>query len=362
MHVFSHDGLDVAVDASPADLEWLEEFLAPSFLSRRDANPRVHVSFEALPQFTEGGMPASTGRVVFALDSGPVRLAERVTNDRVDLFATDGALAFQVLDRGRRTRVLHGDNPKSMRIRLMRVVREYAHNHSLATGGLILHAAAVALGGHAVAIAGAKGAGKTTLALRMLAAPGVEYLSNDRVLVRTGHDAVQAIAVPTVIAVRPGTRRLLPELAADLERAGDFRESARERRDHGPARPDVTGDIWRASSDQLCFCLRRSRRAAASLACVLFPSRTSSAGGGFRVMDRDEAAGALSGVLVGQHEGSYVSELFVPDPGALPTPAVMRERARDLAARVPCVVGHLADDASSAEAVEWLGECLPHVK
>ena len=361
MGVLSHDGLDVAVEAPPGDLEWLEEFLAPSFLVTRDPNARVHVSFDALPPFAGGDSPASTGRVAFALDSGPVRLAERITEDRVDLFGADGALAFQVLDRGRSTRVLRGAHPLPARVRLMRVVREYAHNHSLATGGLILHASAVALGGHAVAIAGAKGAGKTTLALRMLAAPGVEYLSNDRVLVRTGHDAVRAVAVPTVIALRPGTRRLLPELAAELERAGDFRESARERRDRGPAPPDVTGDTWRTSSEQVCFCLGRPRRAAASLACVLFPSRTPVPGNGIRVMHQDEAVGALSEVLVGHHHG-YVSELFVPEPGALPGPAIMHERARDLAALVPCVVGHLADDLSSAEAVEWLRECLPHVR
>ena len=353
--VFSHDGLDVAVDASAADLEWLEEFLAPSFVAADEGSARVRVSYDVLPPDVGVDSSAATGRVAFALDSGPVRFLERTVNDRVDLRGPDGTLMFQVHDGGRRASVLHGARPILTRVRLMRVVREYTHNHAIGTGGVMLHAAAVTVDGRAVAIAGAKGAGKTTLALKALVAPGVEYLSNDRVLVRSAQPGFDAIAVPTVIAVRPGTRRLLPQLAAALEQGGDFRESARERHARGPAPPDITGDTWRSSAEQVIGCLGRSRVAAAPLAFVFFPSRTPLRDGPFRLMARDEAADALANALVG-HPLGYTSQVFVLDPETTPHETVIRDRARALAATVPCIAGHLPDATSAAEMADWLGE------
>jgi hypothetical protein len=39
----------------------------------------------------------------------------------------------------------------------------------------------------------------------------------------------------------------------------------------------------------------------------------------------------------------------------------MLARTRALAAAVPCVVGHLPDEASSSEVIAWLAECLQQV-
>ena len=53
---------------------------------------------------------------------------------------------------GREVRVRYHANPLVARFALMRVVREYAHNHSVRTGGVMLHAAAVTFGDFAIAI------------------------------------------------------------------------------------------------------------------------------------------------------------------------------------------------------------------
>ena len=84
-----------------------------------------------------------------------------------------------------RAREYGGQSPNRLtaRVRLMRVVREYFHNAALHAGGLVLHAAAVVHDGRAIAVAGRKGAGKTTMLLRLLRDANASFLSNDRVLV-----------------------------------------------------------------------------------------------------------------------------------------------------------------------------------
>ena len=356
--VFLHDGLAISVEALPADLEWLEEFLWPAFVvadsaAKADVHVTVHPATARRTDSVEG---SALGRIAFALESGPLRFRERVAGGRVDLFDADDTLAFTASADGMTACVVHGTDHRATRIRLMRVVREYAHNHSIQTGGLVLHAAAVTMEGQALAIAGAKGAGKTTLTLRLLAAGAVEYLSNDRVLVRISGRA-QAFAVPTVIAVRPGTRRLVPELAACLGRAGDFLASVCERRARGPAPPDITGETWRASAEQVDACLGSGRRTSGTLTRVLFPSRTPLPRGAFRVMDSEEAAVALADAVIGRQFGS-VSHVFRSPPAPAPDRQEMLARTRALAAAVPCIVGHLPDAASSSDAIAWIAECL----
>jgi hypothetical protein len=359
--LFCHDGLNIAVDADAADQEWLEEFLAPAFVVRDGTDAAVRVVYTPVPTGAGSAeVGVEPGRVAFALDSGPVRLFERSDRDHVDVFMPGGALAFQVDVHEPVARVFHGTPGWQTRVRLMRVVREYAHNHSLRTGGLMLHAASIAMDGRAVAIAGAKGAGKTTLALRLLSANGVDYLSNDRLLVRSGVE-VQAFGVPTVIAVRPGTRRLLPNLTEPLSRAGDFRMSTAERRARGPAPPDVTGDTWRTSARQVCEGLGCRQTRSARLAAVLFPSRTPLARGTFRRMGVDEANQALADSLVGLRAG-YLSEVFTPPPNRRITSGDITSRARELASRVPCFVAHVSDATPPTEAAEWLDECLDQLK
>ena len=265
---FAHDGLVLSVDAPDDDLRWLEEFVDPSFARVPAGEPLVRLSFEQVSGSGPGGEPA--GRVAFTLDSGAIRLPESRIGGGVRLHDASCGVAIDVTAEGRDTGIRYGGSRSRARIRLMRVVREYAHNHSVSSGGLMLHAAGLTIGGVALAIAGSKGAGKTTLALRLLALPGVGYLSNDRVLVRAQPEP-RAVAVPTVVAVRAGTRALMPEIAARLQQAGDFREHAGEREARGASAPVTDGDAWHLSPHQLCSAIDRPLAATAPLAAVLFP-------------------------------------------------------------------------------------------
>ena len=183
-------------------------------------------------------------RVAFAFDSGPITLSEVAVAGGTRFHDPVLDVAFDVSHDGFETTIRFDESRRrDARLALMRVVREYVHNHAVGTGRVILHAAAVATRQGAVALAGLKNAGKTTLALQLLsAAPEVGYLSNDRLLVAPGEELAHGI--PTVVAVRPGTRQLLPALTSRLESAGDFRASATERKAGWPAPPASRRDVW----------------------------------------------------------------------------------------------------------------------
>ena len=97
-------------------------------------------------------------------------------------------------------------------------------------GWHICHAAGLVHGGKTLGIAGFSGGGKSTLMLRLLEHPEVNYLTNDRLFIRREDDGVQAVGIPKLPRVNPGTivhnsrlhplipekqRRALLELPAD---------------------------------------------------------------------------------------------------------------------------------------------------
>ena len=112
----------------------------------------------------------------------------------------------------------------SIRMMLMRVVRELATNHLLARGALLLHASAFVLDENGVLILGPSGSGKTTLLLAALG-QGATYVANDRVFVR-GDTAVRG--VPTIVSLRAGTAAYFPGSRHGSPRAGSASKDDRE--------------------------------------------------------------------------------------------------------------------------------------
>jgi HprK-related kinase B len=72
-------------------------------------------------------------------------------------------------------------------------------------GWQICHASGLVYEGRTLGIAGFSGGGKSTLMLRLLEHPEVNYLTNDRLFIRREDDAVQAIGIPKLPRVNPGT-------------------------------------------------------------------------------------------------------------------------------------------------------------
>jgi HprK-related kinase B len=73
-------------------------------------------------------------------------------------------------------------------------------------GAVICHASCVGVGDRGLAIAGFSGGGKSSLMLRLLENPGVQFLTNDRLFIGSVPGAgIRAIGIPKLPRVNPGT-------------------------------------------------------------------------------------------------------------------------------------------------------------
>ena len=85
-------------------------------------------------------------------------------------------------------------------------------------GWLICHAAGLVQNGRTLGIAGFSGGGKSTLMLHMLDKPGISYLTNDRLFIKSDGGTTHAAGIPKLPRVNPGTivhnRRLHPLIPA----------------------------------------------------------------------------------------------------------------------------------------------------
>jgi HprK-related kinase B len=84
-------------------------------------------------------------------------------------------------------------------------------SHYLHRGWQLCHAAGVANDTGGLAIAGLSGGGKSTLALHLMR-QGLDYVSNDRVLIRQEDGETRMIGVPKLPRINPGTALHNPSL------------------------------------------------------------------------------------------------------------------------------------------------------
>jgi len=353
-------GLRVVVEAAPAHVAWLEEFLGPAFERADGAEPDWRLSLRedaaAYRRAVDRG-PAGGARTAFAFDAKDMTLT-RLRSEGADeaLFDPTRRLVLEVAYVPRAVTVLAEPGNADARIALMRVVREFCVNRAQRRGGVLLHAAALAVGHRGIVISGPKGAGKTSLLFHALRAGSARYVSNDRVVVPGVPGPPSAWGVPTIVALRRGTLDLFPAFADRAARSGyAYRLTADEARAAGPrsvafgAKPDSL------SPAQFCRLLDVRPVACAEIAAVVVPRVTGEPGAfALRRLAEAEVAAEIPDMLFGVRGGCFISSVFA-DPADPPAPDVgaLAERCRDLLSRVPCLECRLGlgayDDAGAAD-------------
>lgn len=103
--------------------------------------------------------------------------------------------------------VLHAGTDRGERYAL-RVIRDVVLRCAEPRGWAAFHAAAGAVGGHGVLIAGASGAGKTTVLTALAAHHRADLIGSDRVLVTQA--AASVVGVPISVRIAGGTLSALP--------------------------------------------------------------------------------------------------------------------------------------------------------
>lgn len=78
-------------------------------------------------------------------------------------------------------------------------------NHFQRQGWMACHAAAVRTANKGLAISGMSGGGKSTGMLRLMEIAGTQYVTNDRLLVRNADVGADALGIPKLPRINPGT-------------------------------------------------------------------------------------------------------------------------------------------------------------
>lgn len=353
---FAYNGLTIRVySGNPSHLSWLEEFLSPQFQLLGEGTSECVVSLTADDQlFREvfrRGARIDGGRVdCFALDSNLVRLPlwQSLGPDQI-IFDPQFSVFYIVNADGTEIELLTRRNRLATRISLMRVIREFAMNHSHRAGCLIIHGSAFTIGDRGVIIAGPKRAGKTTLLIHALRAEAAAYVSNDRVVVSFDGTAPALRGMPTVVTVRRQALEMFPDLLDRLlVRSYRSRLSLSELKEgqFQPVQPGENGDFY-LSPAQFCDLLQVAPVAQAQVGALVFPRVTGRAGT-IEIEQLSVAAGAsrLTESLFSAHSAQKVSAVFV-SPGDVPNPdrATLEDLCLKLASQVRCFECRLGDDA-----------------
>lgn len=98
-------------------------------------------------------------------------------------------------------------------------------NHFQRKGWVACHAAAVRTTTRGLAISGLSGGGKSTTMLRLMEVAGTQYVTNDRLLVRSSENGTKALGIPKLPRINPGTIVTNARLAGiiDEEREDELR-------------------------------------------------------------------------------------------------------------------------------------------
>lgn len=98
---------------------------------------------------------------------------------------------------------------------VMNFVNDRYVHWRLSQGYLLAHASAVAQGGRCVALCGPPGSGKSTAALRLIA-QGLDFVSDDRLLMQPSEYGVEVMGTPKHPRVNPGMILSIPALEGTI--------------------------------------------------------------------------------------------------------------------------------------------------
>jgi hypothetical protein len=223
-------------------------------------------------------------------------------------------------------------------------VRELTFAQTLAeSGNLLLHASGVERDGNVALFAGAKEAGKTTLAARLASVAPAAIVANDCGLASrsaTGSPRWDAHAVPIPVSVRAGTVQRLPDLfeavpAIDRPSRLTIAEAEQALARHGTVR---TKERLRLSPPQFACAAQTVLSAGGNLACLAFV-RVDESLRGFEInhLDVSEAEARIATVIYGPRGSESGYTVFEQFLGTHRPPTADARAGVRMAAEIPTV-------------------------
>jgi len=365
---FDYDEIVIGVEAANVvDIQWLAEFLEPSF-GVVSCNPDVTVKHEVnqlrFEQLIEYG-PSGNSIEVFMLDKRVVCFPQwRIPE--ADLAFYDEKNEILYLLQHNRIVLLSKLYPRKLRTCLLRTVRELAMSAAHHNGGRFLHAAAFVFGGQAAIITGPKEAGKTSLLTYVLKNTQADFLANDRLMFRLQDSVAYVRGMPTFVSIRQGTFNLFPGLLESLKiQRFNARSTLDECREPGAPTAKPWSEGRRGlSPSQYCLLMDCDSVKSSTGAVIIFPRQTRETGGlSLHKLQPDRVDRLLRSCLFDEIGPHRLSEAFSQfSHRSISDEAVCDdELCRELSERVPgyeCLLGidAFADPAGADNLVELVAD------
>lgn len=353
------------VESTDADeLAWLEEFLAPGFGRRDDATADcdvvVDANAERLDRLRATVSAAAPPRVCLVQDSGPVCLPAGEDESGCIVRHDEADLVYVISPDRRRIELVARAADAARRTALMKLVRELALSASWSDSSLVLHAAGCVVDGRGVLVAGPKRAGKTSLLLHLLGAPGARLLANDRMVVSLCGERAVARAMPTIANLRPDTvqARFPDEPARRAAYRHRFLLTVADA-ERLPASNDLTPRPLACSPAQLARLFGVTLVGEATVAALLLPQVDPTARGiALQPLDAAEARRRLRDVIFAAQPGPAVSEVFALPGARVPDAVALDALWRNCVERLRVFDCRLGPDAYASDPAPLLARLL----
>ena len=302
------------------DAAWLAEFLGPAFRQGNHAAD-AHYDVDAIVDAHRfdallAGKPDGvlSGAVAFVLDQRTLTTSSwRDPRSGLPVFFDAAHHTIYLRQTGSPgVTVVARTGGRLFRGAVMRIVREVAMTRAWTANSLVLHASAFATEQGAVVVAGPKRAGKTSLLLHALHAPGVSFIANDRVVLAGDGHGFSADGMPSIASLRHSTLAIFPGLSDTLATRG-YRAhlTCAECEGSVAARGESDGST---SPAQLCRAVGVPMSASAPATAILLPHvDLSSPGFDIRPLSRTEADARFEAVRFASASRGRTSEIFRTD-------------------------------------------------
>jgi hypothetical protein len=272
-------------------------------------------------------------------DIGPGLLAGKLTLGGSDVWWVPDRSSLIRLDPRRRL-ILVNCPPDSAPDWGTRLTRQAITAQHLSQGAAYAHAAAFTYNGAGVAVTGFKGAGKTTTLIAALRHLGADFVTNDRLLVRTAGDTVIGHAWPHRLHIGAATLNAYPDLALLAPLTPDTKAIVEP--------PDIPRILAGGTVKSGC-----------RLAVMLWPTLTMDPPDRPTIarVPPDELRNTLTRTrcFTVDHAGQYAARInhwLLPPPGPLRDAQSLNAVAAAVAAAVPCYrLTVTADPADTATAI-----------
>ena len=198
------------------------------------------------------------------------------------------------------TRVIRvwGPTPKALRVPLLRIIEDLFLNEIQRNRGIIVHASGVVADGRSTLVLGNKGAGKSSLLVKLLQNFDVQKLANDNVCLQLEKDEMTVQGWPAFMKLCAGT------VATHRELVHDFPEQARTVLDND-------AELWAVYEKIPLYPSQAAERfatrlaASAPLGAVILPRFTTSLPGRLSIANYTDLASELRLCLQGMFNPNH---------------------------------------------------------